>query len=91
MWYIYVSYICSVIIKQLEIMRNLFETGKMTEATFYPETENGKGQVRVTMTSNKCFDIRQFDKTTNYFHGCFETSSTSDWNEVKRYVNSLLK
>ena len=72
-------------------MRNLFETGKMKEATYYPETENGKGPVRVTMTSNKCFDIRQFNKDLNYWCGTFETSSTCDWNEVKRYVNSLLK
>ena len=72
-------------------MRELFETGKTTEVTYYPETENGKGEVRVTMTPNKCFDIRQFDKNTNYFHACFETSSTCDWKEVKRFVNSLLK
>ena len=72
-------------------MRNLFETGKMTEATYYPETENGKGYVRVTMTSNKCFDIRQFEPSMNRFVAVFETSSTCDWNEVKRYVNSLLK
>ena len=72
-------------------MRNLFETGKMTEATYYPEIENGKGAVRVTMTSNKCFDIRQFNNDLNYWCRTFETSSTCDWNEVKRYVNSLLK
>ena len=71
-------------------MRSLFETGKITEANFYPQTKNGKGEVRVTMTNNKCFDIRQYDESTGYFHGCFETSSTCDWDEVKRYVNSLL-
>jgi hypothetical protein len=71
-------------------MRNLFETGKITEATFFPETENGKGAVRVTMTLNKCFDIRQFNKGLNFWCGVFETSSICDWNEAKRYVNSLL-
>ena len=72
-------------------MRDLFETGKIREAVFYPETENGKGAVRVTITLNKCFDIRQFNNDLNYWCGVFETSSKCDWLEVKRYVNSLLK
>ena len=72
-------------------MRNLFETGKTTEVTYYPEMESKKGQVRVTMTSNKCFDIRQFEPSMNRFVAVFETTSSCDWNEVKRYVNSLIK
>ena len=72
-------------------MRDLFEAGKMTEAIYYPEIESTKSPVRVTMTSNKCFDIRQFDKELNYWCAVFETSSICNWSEVKRYVNSLLK
>lgn len=81
---------CIFIERNYRAMRNLFETGKMTEAIYYPETENGKSPVRVTMTSNKCFDIRQFDNELKYWVAVFETSSTCGWSEVKRYVNSLL-
>ena len=69
-------------------MRDLFETGKMTEAIYF--TEDG-GSIKVTMTSNKCFDIRKYDLELNYYVAVFETSSTCDWSEVKRYVNSLIK
>ena len=68
-------------------MRDLFETGKMTEAFYFT---NDGGSVRVTMTLNKCFDIRKYDLNLNYYVAVFETSSTCGWSEVKRYVKCLI-
>mgnify|MGYP003653108625 CR=1 FL=1 len=64
-------------------MRELFESGKITDVKF------NNDEIIVTMTQNKCFDIRIL--LNGYYSGCFETSSTCDWNIVKRYVNSLIK
>ena len=64
-------------------MRAAFEKGIITEAMF------NNNQIRVTMTSNKCFDIRVLEN--GYYHGCIETTSKCDWNQVKKYVNNLIK
>jgi len=70
-------------------MRLAFETGKVKEIFFY--SENGAESVRVSMLPNKCFDVRKFNSQTNYWHGAFESSSTTTWEEVKIWAKNLLK
>jgi len=66
-------------------MRTAFENGTITEAMF------NDNKVKITMSSNKCFEIREYNKEMNRYNLCFETSSKCDWEIVKRFVNSLIK
>jgi hypothetical protein len=73
--------------KKIEIMRNLFEPGKMTEVRLYSEN---KSVVRITMQKNKCFEIRQLNPSF-YWELCYETSSTCEWSEALRLAITLIK
>ena len=69
-------------------MRNLFETKKVTEVMLYSEN---KKDVKITMTDFKCFLIKQYDPTLNYWCTTFETSSTCDWEKALNLAKSLIK
>jgi hypothetical protein len=74
--------------KQIEIMRNLFESGKITEVILYSEN---KSDVRITMQKNKCFEIRQLNPSFNYWELCYETPSTCEWEKTLNLAKSLIK
>lgn len=69
-------------------MRNLFESGKIKEVVLFSENKN---DVRIKMLKSKCFEIRQFNTTLNYWVKCFETSSKCEWDKVLNLAKSLIK
>lgn len=74
--------------KHLEIMRELFESGKLREIILFSENSEN---VKITMLKSKCFEIRQADKSRNHWAACFETSSTCEWEKVLNLAKSLIK
>ena len=69
-------------------MKELFESGKITEVKLFSEFGN---DVKITINKNKCFEIRQFNPSINYWCICFETSSTCNWDGVLNLAKSLIK
>lgn len=49
-------------------MRDLFESGKVTEVRLFSDLGN---DVKITMLKSKCFDIRQFNPSINYWQVAF--------------------
>ena len=92
--FIFVVYLIHIFVpaiklkENIEIMKTLFESGKVTEVVLYSES---KKDVRITMLKSKCFDIRQFNPSINYWESCFETSSSCDWESVLNLAKSLIK
>lgn len=69
-------------------MRNLFESGKLTEVKLFDELGN---DVKITMKKSKCFEIRQFNSSINYWALCYETSSLCEWEKALNLAKSLIK
>lgn len=77
-----------IFVKNLNDMRELFESGKITEVLLY--CKNGK-DVKIKLLKSGCFDIRQFDDEMGYWVACFETSSKADWESTMNLAKSLIK
>ena len=71
-------------------MRKAFESGNLKEVELYPQNGSKKGNVLITMTQNKCFDIKQYNKSTGIFHGVYETTSKCSWDDVLKLTKNLL-
>lgn len=69
-------------------MRELFESGKITEVVLY--SENGK-DVMIKILKTGCFDIRQYEDELGYWVACFETSSKCNWESALNLAKSLIK
>lgn len=69
-------------------MRNLFESGKITEVILFEEFGN---DVKIMMQTNKCFEIRQYNVSLKYWSLCYETSSICDWERALNLAKSLIK
>lgn len=69
-------------------MRELFESGKLTEVKLFDELGN---DVKITMQKSKCFEIRQFNPSINYWELCFETSAFCEWEKALNLAKSLIK
>lgn len=69
-------------------MRNLFESGKVTEVILFEELGN---DVKITMQKSKCFEIRQFNPAINYWSLCYETSLSCEWEGALNLAKSLIK
>ena len=76
-----------IFVKNLNDMRELFESGKITEVVLY--SENGK-DVMIKILKTGCFDIRQFNPSINYWEKTFETSSKCNWESALNLAKSLI-